>query len=320
MPRRLIPRLALALSLLGFAASLVFPGDARRELSLPEYAAELERVSALAADGSAGARECAALARALPGEWTVRAGGRRYTVGCAWLKSALPGVPGSPEARRDVRRHIAALQEDARALAAPSQDFAPARRELSRILARREFRAVRGPSAWDRFRQKVLMFVVRLLEKAFGGSHFADLNKAFVWCLVAVAVAALASWICRIMKRSSPLDAPPQGEDGPVSALPWREWLRRAHEAAAAGGWREAVRLAYWGGISFLEAGGAWPPDKARTPREYLRLMPAGGGEGKPLAELTREFESVWYGRAQAGPESFAESLRHLEVMGCRCD
>jgi hypothetical protein len=104
----------------------------------------------------------------------------------------------------------------------------------------------------------------------------------------------------------------------PVSAKQWRVWLKEAHTAAAQGLWREAVHLAYWAGISFLEESGMWRPDKARTPREYLRLLPSGSEHSSTLNTLTRQLEVTWYGTQAAGPETFSETLTNLEKLGCQ--
>jgi hypothetical protein len=69
--------------------------------------------------------------------------------------------------------------------------------------------------------------------------------------------------------------------------------------------------------VAFLEAKGAWRPDRARTPREYLRLLPASSDDGATLAAITRRFELVWYGNASADAEAFAESVANLKKMGC---
>ena len=96
-----------------------------------------------------------------------------------------------------------------------------------------------------------------------------------------------------------------------------KDWMMEAKAAAAAGSWRDAIHLSYWAGISFLEGRGVWHPDRARTPREYLRLLPSSAEYHKPLAALTRQFEMIWYGGTAAGPDSFSEALKHLESLGC---
>jgi len=96
--------------------------------------------------------------------------------------------------------------------------------------------------------------------------------------------------------------------------------MEEARAAAEGNLWRDSVRLSYRAGISFLEARGAWSPNCARTPREYLRLLSASSEYHGPLSSLTRRFETIWYGGAEAGPDSYAEVLAHLGGLGCRCD
>ncbi|MDR0842879.1 MAG: DUF4129 domain-containing protein [Acidobacteriota bacterium] len=344
--------LLFAFVLFGFAASHGFSQDVRKGLSLPEYAAELDRIAAAVGGDALSPREVSEIVRALPERWEIRTGDNVYTVSGDWLASALLEIPGNAplEARRKARdralSRIDDLRRDARAMSVAARDFSPDRRELSRILSQREFRKVHGPSAWDRLKQQIAMFLIRLLERIFGSSSFPAIRSIFVWALVVVAVAILAFWIYRTLAHASKMESMNLSGDLPISARPWTDWLARAHEAAARGDWRDAIHLAYWGGISFLESGGLWPPDRARTPREYLRLVasasasassgsassslsssissvssapvePAASKYLTPLSALTREFESVWYGRTEAGQSSFSESLKHLERMGC---
>jgi hypothetical protein len=93
--------------------------------------------------------------------------------------------------------------------------------------------------------------------------------------------------------------------------------MAEARAAADRGNWREAIHLAYWCGVSFLEAQGMWRPDYARTPREYLRLLPSSSQHHPPLAALTRSFEVVWYGTQEADADSYSQTLAHLEKLGC---
>jgi hypothetical protein len=61
-----------------------------------------------------------------------------------------------------------------------------------------------------------------------------------------------------------------------------------------------------------------WPPDRARTPREYLRLLPWSSGYQPALTALTRDFEVVWYGKQEADAQAFSRALERLEQLGCR--
>ena len=72
-----------------------------------------------------------------------------------------------------------------------------------------------------------------------------------------------------------------------------------AFRGACGGGngeWRDAIHLAYWAGISFLERQGFWKPDRARTPREYLRLS-LRSEYRETLRALTQIFELAWYAK-----------------------
>jgi hypothetical protein len=107
-------------------------------------------------------------------------------------------------------------------------------------------------------------------------------------------------------------------EGPPLPGRTWREWFREAEAAAKTGDFRKAIRAAYWAGVSRLEELGAWTPDRARTPREYLRLLQAQDERRRPLGELTRRFELTWYGYVEATPVEYRETLGQLEVLGCR--
>jgi hypothetical protein len=187
---------------------------------------------------------------------------------------------------------------------------------LTEILARHEFNQVRGPTWWDRLKYRIIMWIFRVLSRFFGNSAAPTVGKVLVWALVAIAVIVVAFFVYRAMKQGTRIESViPQVE--PVSAKGWHIWLQEAQAAAARGNWREAVHLAYWAGISFLEHSGMWKPDQARTPREYLRLLPAESNVRSTLSALTRRLEETWYGNHQAQPETFIEVSKLLESLGC---
>jgi hypothetical protein len=102
-----------------------------------------------------------------------------------------------------------------------------------------------------------------------------------------------------------------------VSAQSWTVWLEQARRAGAQNNWREAIHLAYWAGISFLELNGAWRPDRARTPREYLRMLSNASEHRETLGSITRMFELAWYAKQQADATSFSQMMQALERLGC---
>jgi len=143
------------------------------------------------------------------------------------------------------------------------------------------------------------------------------LSDILVYVLVAFGVIVLALWAY----RSLAVEARTQSivpEHVAVSARAWQIWFADAQKAAARGDWREAIHLAYWSGVSFLEARGAWAPDRARTPREYLRLLASSSEHRPALTALTKNFELVWYGTDAADASRFGEALANLEALGCR--
>lgn len=208
--------------------------------------------------------------------------------------------------------------------AEPDGDSDNPRVIIERILAREEFHGVKKQQmTWfEKIRQKAAEFLINLLVKLMSRASFQSIDKILIWISVAAALILLTVLTIRLWKRkmarqSSTTAFADPSESAPAHALPWEKWLARAHEAATAGDWREAVHLAYRGGISFLELNAALPTDRARTPREYLRMLPSASSHRAPLAALTRKFEITWYGSAQAVPEYFSESLDCLESMGC---
>jgi hypothetical protein len=212
---------------------------------------------------------------------------------------------------------IEALKADAQAFQQVQSDTASVRATLDQILARGEFHQVHGPTWLDRLKFKVLAWIFGLISRFFSSSSVPVVGRVFVWSLVSIAVIVLAFFIYRTMKQNARMETI-MPEVLPVSAKQWRVWMEEAQAAGANGLWRDAVHLAYWAGISFLEENGMWRPDQARTPREYLRLLPATSEHRSTLSTLTRQFEVTWYGNQQAGPEAFAEALTYLENLGCR--
>jgi hypothetical protein len=93
-----------------------------------------------------------------------------------------------------------------------------------------------------------------------------------------------------------------------------REWARRA---ASVDDVREAVRCAYRAATGRLEEEGVWRVDDARTPREYLRLLPADHRRRGPLADVAGRFEEIWYGARPATPDDRRTVLGRLRELEC---
>ena len=167
-------------------------------------------------------------------------------------------------------------------------------------------------------REKIWRWISNFFERhPIYGNGATDVLHIVVYVAVCLAFIMFAIWI----KRR--LDHPREDFAREIipfspSARGWTSWLTDARAAAQQGDWRNAVHLAYWAGISFLEEHGAWKPDRARTPREYLRILGTRKPQYPTLSALTRKFEVIWYGSEDAGSADFNEALQQLEKLGCR--
>jgi hypothetical protein len=85
---------------------------------------------------------------------------------------------------------------------------------------------------------------------------------------------------------------------------------------AQRGLWREAIHFLYWASISRLESKRLWPADRARTPREYLKLLPVADPRKLVLTSLTRSFERTWYGGREAQDSDFDAASKLAADLG----
>ncbi len=260
----------------------------------------------------------------LPEKVSVKVDKAEYSVDFANLKTTLGGFAMAaadkrPAMLQQIKDYVQTLNQQADAFAKGSPDLETDRAKLNSILAGREFAKVKGPNAWDRFLAKAYGWIMRQLDKLFSIKGFkGETQLIVVYIAIGIAFSVLALWIVR--RLAQPLRAEPEREIMPFapSAKGWRTWLTEARALAQEQDWRNAIHLGYWAGISFLEEHGAWKPDRARTPREYLRLLSTRNEQHPVLAALTRKFEIVWYGHRDAGERDFQETLGQLEKLGCR--
>jgi Domain of unknown function (DUF4129) len=290
--------------------------ETERTYSLPEYVRALDRLAALARRTPVNPSSIGKAIFDLRGGIKVQGEGQTFQVNTESLTDGFEKVRSGGDAR-DLLVRIQALKDDAQLFQQPPSDVSAPRATLNQIVARPEFNQVRGPSWLDRLKYRIQLWIYRLLLHFFNSSSAPIVGRVFVWGLVALAVVVLAIVIYRNMKQNARMETINTGPL-PVSAKQWRVWMDEAQAAAAKGLWRDAVHLAYWAGIAFLEESGMWRPDRARTPREYLRLLPESSGHRSTLSRLTRQFEITWYANQQAGPETFNEALGYLENLGCR--
>jgi len=310
--------------LLALLLSVRSPAALAESVPLADYQRQAHGIAEKTAELDAHPERAAALLAGIPDQVTVATSSGEVAVQYKRLKDDLAVYAQADEKKRatlfpKIREYARQLDAAASAYDAPAADASSARGKLKDILARREFKKVQEPTAKDALLAKLFRWLSRLLSKVSvgKGSGF-DLLKLFVYLLAGAAVVLLAAWTLRQLRL--PEADLPQREIIPFSpsARSWRAWLADARSLSQQQDWRGAIHLAYWAGISYLEEHGAWKPNRARTPREYLRLVGSRAASYPELAALTRKLELVWYGYGTALESDFQETLVQLEKLGCR--
>ena len=212
------------------------------------------------------------------------------------------------------------LAEDAEEASAPpaGAGYRSERASLTAILARREFRGVSGETT----RERLMEWLETELNELFG--RLVRLGERAPWIALAfralflVGVCVGLVWaLVRIERRTRIRlvpEAPPS--PGPQPLREWQLWLKDARAMAAGDHWREAIHFLYWAAVARLESRHLWAADRARTPREVLRLVPGGDPRRQSLAALTRSFERTWYGGREAGAADYEAALALASALG----
>ena len=211
------------------------------------------------------------------------------------------------------------------------QTVRAARRRLEKILERGEFAHTGRADPLASWREKISRWIRELISRLFGPAwRSARAWEAAVWVMILLIFLAFAVWLGRLFAGSRLQSfnlEPPE-----LAGKTWRDWAREAREAACQVRHREAMHAAYWTAVYRLEELGAWHRDRARTPREYLRLLGARKERGAhdettftatpaqraALRDLTERFEVTWYGYREAGESDFHHAMAQLEQLGCR--
>jgi len=310
----------------GCGKAEVGPGSepSARSLTLDQYRQELSRVDHDLKELPEHPEGADELLRSIPETWQLETSSGNFRIDNQRLRERLESYSNQPQDRAELlpemELRVEAELEGANQFEHPADPGARSR--LDQILAGREYRNVaKSQSAVEQLKDLALAWLIRVFSKIFrlAGAH-PEASKIFLWSLIAVVVLALCAWIYLLVRRSVRDEYQyPRGDRLIVpSSKHFQQWMREARTAAERGDWRDAVHLAYWSGISYLESSGAWKPDRARTPREYLRMLKASSGARDSLEAMTRRFEFIWYGQQSASSDDFQFSLAQLEKIGCR--
>lgn len=303
-----------------FLAALCCADSApNRTLTTADYRAELDGLLASTLQlGSSGIVVPDVLEH-LPQSWPVHTEQRDFEISTEGLRRDIRRYEKdkNPANAAAIRTRLESLHREINGFEVAPPDVSAQKSALNSILARREFNDVHGPTWIDRLKRWIFEKLLRFLGRLFRSSAIPTIGRYFVYALIGLAGLALLYLVYRSIFQSPEFEEVVP-KDLPISAKEWTIWLSEARGAASRGDWRDAIHLAYWAGISFLEREGFWKPDRARTPREYLRLISAESEQRATLAALTRIFELAWYAKRETSEATFSEALAELEKLGCR--
>jgi hypothetical protein len=292
-------------------------------LTTSQYAEQLQSYENQVADLASTPQKAVVFRDSLPQTLTVQTAQGDMAVDVTFLSEALnryltAAAATKPNILANAGTRLKAMRAEAEHYEQHGRVDDAMRKRLDEILATREFDRVRGPTALELFKQRVLAWIRNLLRKI--NPKLPDMENAgqwFVWGMIALAAAIAGIWLYRVSQQnlgSGTREILPFM----ASARNWREWLADARERAAHGEWREAIHYGFWAAVSRLESEGVWPPDKTRTPREYLNAIPGSNLSKEPFAAMTRKFETSWYGSRPTTEADFAQFAADLERLGCR--
>jgi hypothetical protein len=287
--------------------------------SVPEYRALLVHLGQASEAPAVDADE---LIAQVPVECKVEAVGKQFQFSTIHIHAQLFAIKTAEGEDRAAK--IQALREglarQVKALDGYTNHIDPtAQPKLNQIFTRGEFNRVGKQNADAIIREKLFGLLVALFTFiAKNPAQAALFAEAFAWSIAGV-VAVLIIWkLYRWATVEHLVRAPRKIVPFSPSSKTWQQWMKEARAALANEEFREAVHSSYWAAISSLESSGAWTPDKARTPREYLRLIAGSDPARTLLADISQVFEVVWYGKRVPARAECEEFLARVEQIACR--
>ena len=318
---RFPPAFGFVLSVCVGVVALVLASEAQQPLAIHEYISALDNSLATVRSLKSDPAKADEIIRDLPSAWHVQSDGREFEVSTETLRQLLQAWQSKHDEASFERvvQYLELLRDEAAAADQTPPDSLSRHSLLNSILSRREFRDVHGQTWIDRLKQQLTDILRKLLGQVISSSVIPEISDILVYALIVIAVLALAYWMYRSLREGQRLEMI-MPTPVPISAKAWPIWLSEARTAAAKGDWNNAIHLAYWAGISFLEVQGEWQPDAARTPREYLRLLDPASERRPALRSMTVRLETVWYGMQLADENGFKQTIVELESLGCICN
>jgi len=245
---------------------------------------------------------------------------------------SLGGQKAPPQRAADalLADALARLKSAEQQAASPTEadsSYAAERRALNSILAQKAYKGVSEVSAASRFREWFYSELDKFLATL---AHFGARSPWIVWTLrvlLLLGIGAGMVWVFVRIERGSRVKLVPDSiapASGEPSAREWQLWLKDAQAMATNARWRDAIHFLYWAAIARLESNAGsrrpWPADRARTPREYLGLMPGADLRKPALAALTRNFERTWYGGRAADSGDFNAAMELAGTLGVKTE
>jgi len=292
--------------------------SAPQEYDLKKYEAELDRC----AESIKTPSDIHQLQSSLPPTWHVRVGKTTFEVSTEPITAKLRETDVRPKDTakilRELNLRLSAMRTAAAAMEASEKEENPgaAKDRLDKILARREFQGAKGPSAMDLLAARINRWIIERLARLFMRLHISSqTGNALAWGVIILAFLALCAMAWRwLAGKSRVTESAPEAKAVPSDA---RQWLEEAMAAGERGDFREAIRCGYWAAIAKLEDIHVLARDRARTPRESLRLLGHHPNEQRLLRDLTSHFELIWYGYRPASLSDWSLAKEQLEKMGC---
>lgn len=243
----------------------------------------------------------------------------------AQLDQAIEGVLAGPEFRWRIRPPPG---KEAKTPEGPIKRFVRQGVETIQEMFRAVGRAIKRVTDW--IDEKLKGDQAPREKSASGGAGAVQFVQILLYLFIAVAV-VLIGWVIWLIVRSARANVVPvlaaravsgavpdlRDENVQAAQLPADGWLALAREQAALGEWRLALRALYLATLARLAAEGLISLAKFKTNLDYEREVRRRALSREEVtaafARRRREFEDVWYGRAEAAETNVRQWLTELE-------